>query len=60
MSKIIKGINQIFIYLLLFIFYLAIIGLAKIIYLIFKKRETDDASYWRKPENKELDIFSPY
>ncbi|HRN70005.1 MAG TPA: hypothetical protein PLS49_02365 [Candidatus Woesebacteria bacterium] len=60
MFKLFKKFNEIFIQLILIIFYFSIIGLARLIHLFSKRRETFSNSYWEKPSIKSLDITSPY
>jgi hypothetical protein len=58
--KIFKKINEVFINILLFIFYFLIIGVAKIMYFLFRKKEKSKKTFWNKPEEKPLDVYSPY
>jgi len=60
-----RKINNFFIYLLLFLFYLTVVGFSYLIYFIFSvnkdKRKVDN--YWLEPEKKELSekyFVSPY
>jgi hypothetical protein len=60
-----RKINNCFIYLLLFLFYLAIVGFSYFLYFIFSmnKGKKEVKSYWLEPENKELSekyFLSPY
>jgi hypothetical protein len=60
-----RKINNFFIYLLLFLFYITVVGFSSLIYFIFSinkgKRRVE--SYWLEPEIKELSekyFVSPY
>ena len=51
-QKFIKKINNVFIKIILFIFYLLIIGFGTLIYRLFKKNKTKTNSYWQDFSSK--------
>jgi len=50
----IKIVNIVFIKIILFIFYIIIIGLGALIYRIFKNKQNRANSYWQDYSQKEL------
>lgn len=58
-QEFIKETNNIFIKIILFVFYFFIIGLGSIIYKIFKPKQNKTDSYWQdsSPDNFNLDYF---
>lgn len=63
MKKIISLINNIFIKIILCIFYFFVIGLGSLIYKLTKKPVFNPSSYWKdpSPEQSNLRYFdSPY
>lgn len=54
-----KKINLATITVLLFIFYFAAIGLAKILFLLFKKEGKPQSAYWKKAKQP-VDFLSPF
>lgn len=59
MLKLIRKINNIFIVIILTVFYFIVIGLAKIIYS-FQKESIISTTFWKKSMNKNIDLYSPY
>lgn len=57
----IKLVNLLFSRFILFLFYLAILPIGKIIYLInsFFTRKSKE-TYWQKTDNKQIEFESPY
>jgi len=63
MKKIVNKINNVFIKVVLIIFYFLIIGLAALIYRLLKKEKKQTESYWQDfPQEKpDINYFrSPY
>jgi len=61
-KKLIRTVNNIFISIVLTLFYFFIIGLISIIYKLFRKNRAKTNSYWQDFSAKEpdLDFKSPY
>ena len=59
MKKIVKLINNIFIKIILFIFYFFIFGLVALVYKLFNNKEKEKNSYWKdfSSDNFNLDYF---
>jgi uncharacterized protein YqhQ len=62
MKKLVKKINEVFVGIVLFIFYLLFIGSAKLVKLVFyKSARRSDESYWRdKKDLTKKSLFSAY
>lgn len=58
-KRLIKQINNIFIQLLLFLFYFIGIGFGALIYFFFK-RENKASTYWQEMNDEKIDLSSSY
>lgn len=59
LKKCIKQINNVFIQIVLFLFYFVGIGLGALIYFLFKK-EKRALTYWQDVKNESVYLSSPY